>query len=246
VLLLTGRQVSDPAEVGSPERPSAESRTLVRSLVQDVGIQVDADPPGHGAGDLVDRSRGEHFVVIDNAEDAWKGAGEVEFTYEPIGKRDAQYTPVEGLDNCDPSERRHGGQAYWRASRDELPTTQIRRGVSVTAGVARQFNARRSQTCRSAALCVVGATRMLVSVTVTINIPADAQARLQAEAARRGITLDQLVSELAAQLPASDKPASNGGLSEFFGSGDSGDPTWATRDIHELRHELAQRSSEVV
>ncbi|MBP6728367.1 MAG: hypothetical protein V9E99_15025 [Microthrixaceae bacterium] len=39
-------------------------------------------------------------------------------------------------------------------------------------------------------------------MTVTLDLPAEAQARLQAEAARRGITLDQLIAELADQLPA--------------------------------------------
>lgn len=87
---------------------------------------------------------------------------------------------------------------------------------------------------------------MLVPMTVTIDIPADARARLEAEAARRGITLDQLVTQLAAQLPVAEKPAPGGRLGEFFGSGDSGDTTWATRDIHELRHEHAQRSTEIV
>jgi hypothetical protein len=87
---------------------------------------------------------------------------------------------------------------------------------------------------------------MLVSMTVTIDIPPDARARLEAEAARRGITLDQLVTELAAQLPVAPKSATSGRLSEFFGSGDSGDARWATRDIHELRHEHAQRSTEIV
>ena len=42
----------------------------------------------------------------------------------------------------------------------------------------------------------------LDSVTVTIELTADAQARLEAEAARRGITLDQLVADLAASLPS--------------------------------------------
>ena len=47
-------------------------------------------------------------------------------------------------------------------------------------------------------------------MTVTIELPAEAQARLEAEAARRGITLDQLIAELADNLPAStatDPPA---------------------------------------
>jgi hypothetical protein len=41
-------------------------------------------------------------------------------------------------------------------------------------------------------------------MTVTLDLPADAQARLETEASRRGITLDQLIAELAAQLPAED------------------------------------------
>lgn len=39
-------------------------------------------------------------------------------------------------------------------------------------------------------------------MTVTIELSAEVQARLQGEASRRGITLDQLVAELAAQLPS--------------------------------------------
>ena len=39
-------------------------------------------------------------------------------------------------------------------------------------------------------------------MTVTIELTADARARLEAEAARRGITLDQLVVDLAASLPS--------------------------------------------
>ena len=39
-------------------------------------------------------------------------------------------------------------------------------------------------------------------MTVTLDLPAEAQARLQAEATRRGITLDQLIAELADSFPA--------------------------------------------
>ena len=77
-------------------------------------------------------------------------------------------------------------------------------------------------------------------VTVTLDLPAEAQARLQAEATRRGITLDQLIAELADSFPA-ETAAEPGTLEGFFGSGDSGDPGWASRDLHELRHDLAQR-----
>ena len=77
-------------------------------------------------------------------------------------------------------------------------------------------------------------------MTVTLELPAEAQARLEAEATRRGITVDQLVTELAAGLPA-EQDRATGTLDEFFGSGDSGDPSWAGSDIHELRADAARR-----
>lgn len=46
-------------------------------------------------------------------------------------------------------------------------------------------------------------------MTVTLDLPAEAQARLQAEATRRGITLDQLIAEIAGSFPA--EPADNDG-----------------------------------
>lgn len=39
-------------------------------------------------------------------------------------------------------------------------------------------------------------------MTVTLELSDEALARLQAEAARRGVSVDDLVAELAAQLPA--------------------------------------------
>ena len=50
-------------------------------------------------------------------------------------------------------------------------------------------------------------------MSVTIELPAAAQARLEAEAARRGITLEQLIAQLADQLPAEDP------LDAFIGCG---------------------------
>jgi hypothetical protein len=38
-------------------------------------------------------------------------------------------------------------------------------------------------------------------ISVTLDLPPDAAARLEAEAARRGITLDELVAELSTQFP---------------------------------------------
>jgi hypothetical protein len=80
-------------------------------------------------------------------------------------------------------------------------------------------------------------------MTVVIELNAADQARLEAEMTRRGITLDQLIAELANQLPAVSSVAANS-LDAFFGSADSGDSDWATRDIHELRHELANRTQD--
>jgi hypothetical protein len=77
-------------------------------------------------------------------------------------------------------------------------------------------------------------------MTVVVELSDEDQARLEAEVLRRGITLDQLIAELAKQLPAVS-PHDSVALDEFFGSADSGDSEWATRDIHELRHELANR-----
>jgi hypothetical protein len=57
-------------------------------------------------------------------------------------------------------------------------------------------------------------------VIVTLDLPAEAQARLQAEAARRGITLDQLVAEIADTFPtANTAPKHRLG---FIGAGHSG------------------------
>lgn len=81
--------------------------------------------------------------------------------------------------------------------------------------------------------------RILGDMTVTLDLPDEAVERLRREARRRGMTLDRLVAEIAAGLPG-DEPV-EGALERFVGSGDSGDESWATRDLHTLRRELAQR-----
>ena len=78
-------------------------------------------------------------------------------------------------------------------------------------------------------------------MTVVIELSGEDQARLEAEVSRRGITLNQLIAEVAKQLPPVSSAATNA-LEAFFGSADSGDSEWATRDIHELRHEIANRT----
>ena len=70
-------------------------------------------------------------------------------------------------------------------------------------------------------------------MSVTIDLPADAQARLEGEAARRGITLAQLIIELAAALPVEDP------LEAFIGCGAS--TITEPFDIHRERAELATK-----
>jgi hypothetical protein len=74
-------------------------------------------------------------------------------------------------------------------------------------------------------------------VTLTIDLSAEAHARLLAEATRRGITLDEVVAELAAQLPAE---TAKHRLS-FIGIGASG--RTEPLDIHRERAELATTKS---
>lgn len=70
-------------------------------------------------------------------------------------------------------------------------------------------------------------------MSVTIKLPADAQARLEVEATRRGVTLDQLIAELAAQLPGEDP------LEGFIACGASG--RTEPFDIHHERAEAAAK-----
>jgi hypothetical protein len=52
-------------------------------------------------------------------------------------------------------------------------------------------------------------------VSVVVELTVEDQARLEAEVMRRGITLDQLIAELAKQLPPVSSPAS-GSLDAFL------------------------------
>lgn len=62
---------------------------------------------------------------------------------------------------------------------------------------------------------------------------------LEAAAASRGVTPDGLATEvLQSRLPDTDA------LAAFIGSGDSGDPAWASRNIHVLRAELTSRRAD--
>lgn len=68
-------------------------------------------------------------------------------------------------------------------------------------------------------------------MTVTVDLPEDALARLQAEAKRRGVSIDLVIAELTQALPA-ETPAGKRTLS-FIGLGSSTSGRYA-RDADEL------------
>ncbi len=59
-------------------------------------------------------------------------------------------------------------------------------------------------------------------MTITLDLPEAAQARLQAEATRRGITLDQLIAEIAESFPAGPAETTSPHRLSFIGVGHSG------------------------
>lgn len=77
-------------------------------------------------------------------------------------------------------------------------------------------------------------------MSLTVDLPPDVLRRLEAEAARRGVTVDEVIAELAATLPGEQPaPPKRSRRLSFVGIGSSGD----TRpfDIHRERDELARR-----
>jgi len=68
-------------------------------------------------------------------------------------------------------------------------------------------------------------------MSVTVDLPEDALRRIEAEAARRGVTIDDIIAELAARLPDEDP------LEAFNGCGASGDAE--PFDIHRARDDMA-------
>ncbi len=79
----------------------------------------------------------------------------------------------------------------------------------------------------------------LVGMSTIVHLSEDLADRLAIEAARRGVSVDELTAELlAAGLRAGSEVDA---LEDFIGSGDSGDPSWAGRDTRELRAEAAAR-----
>lgn len=56
---------------------------------------------------------------------------------------------------------------------------------------------------------------------MTIDLPAPALARLRAEAARRGLSIDEVIAELAGQLPAETSAATGKRRLAFVAAGAS-------------------------
>ena len=50
-------------------------------------------------------------------------------------------------------------------------------------------------------ITAVSLVRRIVAMTVTLDLSAEALARLEAEAARRGVSIETIIDELASQLP---------------------------------------------
>jgi hypothetical protein len=77
-------------------------------------------------------------------------------------------------------------------------------------------------------------------MSTTVHLPDDLAERLAAEAARRGISVDEVAAEaLAARYPQAGSDRGRDALEAFIGSGSSGrrEPF----DIHKARAELAER-----
>ena len=79
-------------------------------------------------------------------------------------------------------------------------------------------------------------------MTLTVHLPGELAAALEAEAARRGQTPDRVAADLLAErLPAS---LASDPVEALIGSADSGDPAWAGQDTHQLRAEATARRPE--
>jgi hypothetical protein len=75
-------------------------------------------------------------------------------------------------------------------------------------------------------------------MSVTVDLPPEALRKLEAEATRRGVSIDVVIAELAERLPTEAGRTEKKKLA-FVGIGASGD----TRplDIHQLRAEAAEK-----
>lgn len=76
-----------------------------------------------------------------------------------------------------------------------------------------------------------------------VHLPDELARRLEAEATRRGVSVEELTVEvLEDHYDAEAAPATGGdALRAFIGAFDSGDPDWAGTDTHVLRAAAATR-----
>lgn len=83
-----------------------------------------------------------------------------------------------------------------------------------------------------------------LGMSLTFDLPDSLAARLEAEAARRGTSVEELaVAALAERYGRGhEERTSEDALEAFLGSVDSGDPDWARTDTHQLRAEADRRS----
>ena len=86
----------------------------------------------------------------------------------------------------------------------------------------------------------------MTAMSMIVEVPEPLAGRLAAEAARRGVSIDQLTVEaLREHLDTTHTndhdDAGAGSLGAFIGSFDSGDPDWAGTDTHTLRVDTATR-----
>ncbi len=76
-------------------------------------------------------------------------------------------------------------------------------------------------------------------MSLTVHLPEELADRLTAEAARRGMSVDEVAAEaLAARYPKAGSDPGYDALEAFIGSGDSGHSE--AFDIHRARAELAE------
>jgi hypothetical protein len=82
-------------------------------------------------------------------------------------------------------------------------------------------------------------------MSVTLDLPDALVERLEAEAARRGVTVEEMAVAALREHYEGDLPSPNGdedSLDAFLGSLDSGDPAWASTDTHRLRQDADRRT----
>lgn len=77
-------------------------------------------------------------------------------------------------------------------------------------------------------------------MSVTVDLPAEALARLHAEAARRGVSIDHVIAELAHRLPAGATSTKRRRLS--FADTLSAEPALAER-AEEILDEIVRRNA---